>query len=277
MPARVQARWRSRETATNVVGRSRRCCGHRPLTPPRRASALRRRGLRRQSVDLRRRRRGRRGSPRPPAGAAHDVAGGEHAVEAGHHACDGRSCSVPQRVTASSGCAEQRRQVLGVEAERLDRRDRPSTREVAAVDRLRAPGGRSQSGRPRRIRTRAHAGRPGASPRKASGAESQTNSTPSSSALLHLAHASPACWRGRGDRGTSPISRPGARRCARSPSRCRRRRSRRRACPRASSAPAVELRHRVAEALAVGGDQIVERRHDAVRGRRPGRRCSRAL
>ena len=83
------------------------------------------------------------------------------------------------------------------------------------------------------------------------GAESQTNSTPSSSALLHLAHASPACWRGRGGRGTSPTSRPGGRRCARSPSRCRRRRSRRRACRRAFSVAAVELRHVVAQALAV--------------------------
>src|SRR3546814_15645922 len=56
--------------------------------------------------------------PDDEARAAHDVAGGEHAVEVGHHpAIDEQGA--PAR-DAEFGRIEHHRQILGIEAERLD-------------------------------------------------------------------------------------------------------------------------------------------------------------
>ena len=88
--------------------------------------------------------------------------------------------------------------------------------------------------------------------------------------------ASPACSRGRGDRGSSPRRRPGAPRCARNPSPYRRRRSRRRACRRRPGRR-CRNRHTRRQAPAVRGDEVVQGRHDACRARCPGRRVARLV
>ena len=145
------------------------------------------------------------------------------------------SRTVPQRVTPSSGAPNSARQFLGIEAQRLDH-------QVGRRAEIAAPGSRSgarrpvASGAPRRIR----AARTPATVAVAVEGVGRGQPDELDALLLGIAApraASPACWRGRGDRGSVTEPRPGGRRCARSPSRCRRRRSRRRACRRASSAP----------------------------------------
>jgi hypothetical protein len=56
--------------------------------------------------------------PHHQRGAAHDVAGGEHAVEIGHHALPVDFQRAPAG-DAEIGRVERRRQVLGIEAQRL--------------------------------------------------------------------------------------------------------------------------------------------------------------
>ena len=212
-------------------------------------------------------------APDHQRGAAHDVAAGEHARQAGHHACCQSIWTVPQRLTLSSGSPNSAGQVLGIEAQRLDHQVGLEP-EARARARSRAPGGRMASGAPRRIRcARTASTRP--SPRNASGAESQTNSTPSSSALRDLAH------RARHVGAVAPVealdrSRALADRGAHAVHGGVAAADHDHVLAGGVQRAGVEGRHRVAQALAVAGGEIVQRRHDARRGRTPGTARSRA-
>ncbi len=133
-------------------------------------------------VRSRPRRRGRRGSPTPPGDAPRTMS---PAANTPGSVVMKRAVVHLQRAPArhlQRRLAEHRRQVLGVEAQRLDHQIGRHG-EMAALDRLHRTAGRTRrAGRdasaPRARRSRA------SSPRNASGADSQTNSTPSSSAFF---------------------------------------------------------------------------------------------
>ena len=196
-------------------------------------------------------------------GAAHDVAGGEHAGQARSSCVRKSAFTVPQR-RHRGRLAERAGRSSGSKPSALITRSASSSKSAAA----RSSGAwrPEASGGPSRMRARAHAGRRRRSPRNARGAASHSNTRLLPRRCRPRA-PSPACWPGRAGRGRSPTPRPGAPRCARSPSRCRRRRPRRRACPRRSARRRRTPGTASPRPLRLRGDQVVQRRHDARRAR----------
>ena len=130
--------------------------------------------------------------------------------------------SVPQRVTASSGAPNSRRQILGVEAERLDDEIGLDV-EVRAVDRSRrlAAGG---VGHAEMHARGAHAGDVVVRRRGRLRARQPDELDALFLGVRHLALRARHVGAVAAIEARAPTSRPGAPRCARNPSRCRRRR-----------------------------------------------------
>ena len=139
-------------------------------------------------------------------GAAHDVAGGEHAGQAGHEASRWSIFSVPQR-------RDLQRRARRTAAGRSSG-SKPSaliTRSAGTVKWLPSIGSTDLAaggvGQAEMHAHGAHAGdRVVAEERFGRGQPDELDAF--LLGVLHLAHASPACWRGRGGRGISPSAAP---------------------------------------------------------------------
>ena len=162
-------------------------------------------------------------------GAAHDVAGGKHAVEVGHHASP-VDLSVPQRVTPSSGAPNSAGRSSGSKPSALITRSAGDVG-VGVGDLLAASGGRWR--RARRAACAPTRTRPTSVPcrRKACGRGQPDELDAFLLGVLHLALRARHVGAVAAIEALHRLRRPGAPRCARSPSRCRRRRSPRRSCP----------------------------------------------
>ena len=249
-----------------------------PITPPRQRPRWWLQPSAAGSCACARPRRGRRGWPRPQ--------GWRRARCRRRRTRRGRlvimvrksTVTVPQRLTLRSGAPNRAGRSSGSKPSALITRS-ASQREAGAVDHLgRLPAG-GVGARRDACGGREHRSRRRASPSEGFRARTARRTRRPLPRRCAPRAASPACWPGRGGRGTSPTWRPGGPRCGRSPWRCRRRRSRPRACRRRSARRLSKSGTASPRPCAVAGGQVVQRRHDAAEsanrapaGRAPCRR-----
>ena len=180
--------------------------------------------------------------------------------------------TVPQRVTVEVGRVEQRRQVLGIEAQRLDHQV-GLEREVGCRRSPAASAGRWRRAAPRRMRA---ARTPVTTVVLAEEGLGRGQPDELDAFLLGVASpraASPACWPGRGGRGTSPTCAPW-RTAVRTQSMAVSPPPITTTClPSASSAPPSKSGTASPRPLRLRGGEIVERRDDAAEADAGRRRC----